>query len=308
MLTVRERVHISHTQQQRLGFTLIELLVVIAIIALLIGILLPALSSARESARIAKCLSNTKQTGLSMTLYANEWNDWYPVMPRGNSYQDRRFMQGQWVYGGVAGLYSLYQVGDGVSTGFQGLFTPNPDTSSYTDRNRHPLMSAYVDGFGSLNCPSDREDYYYGRSTNPVSPTAFGNAVQMAPQTPGSSQDVVSYNISYLYIAGLKTDEPQIITPAPIWGDETNGPDVSVLAWYQGFTQAELELAQGKRDGYGKRDNHGEDGANFVFTDGHSEFLKGNIHRTFFSTDTVGNTQSINVINRTRSNLVETID
>ncbi len=60
------------------GFTLIELLVVIAIIGILAGILLPVLSRARESARRTQCMSNIKQIGMGLIMYANENSETFP--------------------------------------------------------------------------------------------------------------------------------------------------------------------------------------------------------------------------------------
>jgi prepilin-type N-terminal cleavage/methylation domain-containing protein len=59
-------------------FTLIELLVVIAIIAILAALLLPALSRARAVARSVQCVSNLKQHGTMMNIYATDYDGYIP--------------------------------------------------------------------------------------------------------------------------------------------------------------------------------------------------------------------------------------
>ena len=70
--------HMGRRRSVKSAFTLVELLVVVAIIALLTAILLPVFFSVRGKARQTVCVSNLRQIGLAISLYSQDYDDYYP--------------------------------------------------------------------------------------------------------------------------------------------------------------------------------------------------------------------------------------
>jgi prepilin-type N-terminal cleavage/methylation domain-containing protein/prepilin-type processing-associated H-X9-DG protein len=70
---------------RKAAFTLIELLVVIAVIAILAAILFPVFAQARERARMTACVSNMRQIGTALMMYAQDYDETFPyAFFRGN--------------------------------------------------------------------------------------------------------------------------------------------------------------------------------------------------------------------------------
>jgi len=88
----RHRTQAPGDAQAARAFALTELMLIIAIIAVLASLLLPALSSAKEQAKLIKCVSNQKQIGLALKLYQDDNNTKFPRL--GNA---------PWEYGGGDG-------------------------------------------------------------------------------------------------------------------------------------------------------------------------------------------------------------
>lgn len=137
------------------GFTLIELLVVIAIIAILAAILFPVFAQAREQARSAACLSNTKQIGTAFLMYAQDYDEEFPM----GTYPTPR----NWEVN-VDGNADCNLVVNGVRGGWQG-FNPGdggPAYSgcSYSREFYRTLMSVqllpYTKNKNIWYCPSDK--------------------------------------------------------------------------------------------------------------------------------------------------------
>ena len=67
------------------AFTLVELLVSITIIAVLTGVSVPVYERVVQGARAAGCLSNLRQLGAAIHLYANDHNRMLPTLQAGRS-------------------------------------------------------------------------------------------------------------------------------------------------------------------------------------------------------------------------------
>jgi prepilin-type N-terminal cleavage/methylation domain-containing protein/prepilin-type processing-associated H-X9-DG protein len=245
------------------AFTLIELLVVIAIIAILAALLLPALAATKRKGQQIACLSNLRQWGIALNLYATANDD----MTTRDGTDD----------GGRYAVDTLVSTGPGSPYDTAAWFNNLPQLVG-----DHPL-SYYKDQPGGARA--------YKKL--PFPGNGIGKIWHCPLATDGGSADIFLNNgnsgvFSYCMNIDLKATTPittsygKLPYPQTVKLSRVLQASATVLLTEQTFnplTEHLADTADDARNGifpcnrsytFPKRHNNG---GNLVFMDGHSEYF-----------------------------------
>lgn len=238
------------------AFTLIELLVVIAIIAILAAILFPVFAQAREKARQASCLSNEKQMGIGIMMYAQDYDEgvvaWFSCQATCTNPPVPALTVEQRLWSGKLQPY----IKNGGTAPATGVFAcPSWDI----ERVKKGAESTSCDQPGGLDAALPPTSVYttYGIAfqSNPAAPDGSGTQTDPYRLYPGSRLYPESLNGIYRFINEVKRpSETIIVGDAGTW---VTGNSVWITFGCEG-----AEMHQG--------------GSNQIFLDGHAKYIARN--------------------------------